>query len=264
MLTTYFREKFPCGTGEPPFFFFPSKSSFYFPDRTYFFQGVGTSDFMEEQVKSKQRVSDHGEVFTAEREVNAMLDLVKNETERIDSRFLEPACGNGNFLAAILNRKLEAVRKRYGKFPADFERYSVVAVMSIYGVELLPDNAEECRERLFQIWDSAYTQNCKSDACDECRQAVRYILSRNSLCGDALTLKQSNGEPIIFAEWAMVTPVLVKRRDFRLDQMLEGHDDSELWYLMNNWEYDKEVKAYIPKPIKEYPLTDYRKVQNHV
>ena len=77
---------------------------------------------MNNQVKSKQRVADHGEVFTAEREVNAMLDLVKQETERIDSRFLEPACGDGNFLAEILRRKLAVVKARYKNNIADYER----------------------------------------------------------------------------------------------------------------------------------------------
>ena len=99
------------------------------------------------QVKSRNRVTDHGEVFTAEREVNAMLDLVIHETERIESRFLEPACGNGNFLSEILSRKMRVVEQRYGKNQLEFERYSVVAVGSIYGVELLSDNAKECRER---------------------------------------------------------------------------------------------------------------------
>lgn len=103
---------------------------------------------MEKQVKSKKRVADHGEVFTAEREVNAMLDLVKHETERIESTFLEPACGNGNFLAEILRRKL-AIVDQYKRFPSDWERYSVVAMMSIYGVDILPDNVAECRERLY-------------------------------------------------------------------------------------------------------------------
>ena len=76
------------------------------------------------QVKSKKRVADHGEVFTAEREVNAMLDLVKQETERIDSRFLEPACGDGNFLTEVLKRKLIVVENRYRKSQLEFERYS--------------------------------------------------------------------------------------------------------------------------------------------
>ena len=110
----------------------------------------------EKQVKSRQRVADHGEVFTAEREVRAMCDLVKSETERIESRFLEPACGNGNFLAEVLRRKLAVVKSRYGKNPSDYERYSVLAVTSIYGVDILADNAQECRERLFALWNEEY------------------------------------------------------------------------------------------------------------
>ena len=115
------------------------------------------------QTKSKLRVADHGEVFTAEREVNAMLDLVKQETERIDSRFLEPACGTGNFLAEILRRKLNVVKSRYGKHRPDYERYGVIAITSIYGVDILPDNVLECRNRLFDIWNKEYIKYCKSD-----------------------------------------------------------------------------------------------------
>ncbi|WP_293693396.1 hypothetical protein [uncultured Phascolarctobacterium sp.] len=105
----------------------------------------------ERQVKSKERVANHGEVFTAEREVKAMCDLVKTETERIESRFLEPACGTGNFLAEVLSRKLAVVKNRYGKSPFDYERYSVLAMTSLYGVDILADNAQECRERLYDI-----------------------------------------------------------------------------------------------------------------
>ena len=111
---------------------------------------------MENQVKSKQRVADHGEVFTAEREVNAMLDLVKNETERIDSRFLEPACGDGNFLAEILRRKLAVVKRKYTKSPADYAKNAILAVSSMYGVDILQDNVEACRKRLFSMWDKEY------------------------------------------------------------------------------------------------------------
>ena len=118
----------------------------------------------ESQVKSKQRVADHGEVFTAEREVNAMLDLVKPETERIDSRFLEPACGEGAFLTEILRRKLATVKAQYGKSPYDYERYAVLAATSIYGVDILQDNVEVCRRQLFEIWDKAYTATAKEQA----------------------------------------------------------------------------------------------------
>src|SRR5947209_1632607 len=83
-------------------------------------------------VVSKKRVADHGEVYTRPREVNAMLDLVKQETERIDSRFLEPACGHGNFLAEIVQRKLRVVESRYARSPLEHERYTLLAVSSLY------------------------------------------------------------------------------------------------------------------------------------
>ena len=124
---------------------------------------------VNEQVKSRKRVADHGEVFTSEREVNAMLDLVKQETERIDSRFLEPACGTGNFLAEILNRKLKVVKKRYSNNKLDYEKYAVLAITSIYGVDILEDNVLECRNRMFSIFNDEYTKICKEDANDECR-----------------------------------------------------------------------------------------------
>ena len=220
------------------------------------------SNAKETQVKSKQRVADHGEVFTAEREVNAMLDLVKEETERIDSRFLEPACGDGNFLSEIIKRKLTVVESRYGKIPADYEKYSVVAISSIYGVELLQDNVIKCRDRLFQIWNKEYIKNCKNDTSEQCRQAIKFILERNILCCDALSLKSSSGDPIIFSEWSLVTGNMIKRRDFRLDEMIEGHN-KQATLFMADWEYDEEIKAYIPRPIKEFPLIDYRRVQEH-
>ena len=116
-------------------------------------------DKNEKQVVSKQRVADHGEVYTAKREVNAMLDLVKEETERIDSRFLEPACGTGNFLVEILNRKMEAVHRRHAKNQFEYDLASAQAVSSMYGVELLPDNVETCIERLFQQFKEIYREH---------------------------------------------------------------------------------------------------------
>ena len=148
----------------------------------------------EKQIKSKERVAEHGEVFTAEREVKAMCDLVKCETERIESRFLEPACGNGNFLAEILNRKLDVVFNRYGKSIAEYERYSILAVSSLYGVDIMEDNAKECRKRLYNIWNERYTQLWKSQADEKVQAAARFIISRNILYGDALTMKRNDGE----------------------------------------------------------------------
>src|SRR5437773_7731916 len=110
------------------------------------------AELMEKQVRSKQRVADHGEVFTPAWMVEAMLDLVKAETERIDSRFLEPACGSGNFLVQVLRRKLTAVELKFGK--SDFEKrhYALLGLMCIYGIELLDDNIAECREILLETF----------------------------------------------------------------------------------------------------------------
>lgn len=230
---------------------------------------------MAEQVKSKQRVADHGEVFTNEREVNAMLDMVKQETERIDSRFLEPACGDGNFLAEILRRKLAVVDQRYGKNAPDWEKYAFVAVGSIYGVELLPDNAAECRERLLTIADDSWCKATKAAGDARFLNAIRFLLSRNILNGDALTMLDAQGNPIIFSEWSLVSGEKVKRRDFRLDEMLEGNvGQNESLSLFGDiadngninprseWEYDEETQAFIPKPIAEYPLTSFYEVMD--
>ena len=185
----------------------------------------------EKQVKSKQRVADHGEVFTAEREVNAMLDLVKHETENIDSRFLEPACGNGNFLAEILRRKLAVVKKKYKKSKSDYEKFSVLAVSSIYGVDILLDNVVACRERLFTIWYHEYKAVCKKEVNEDCLKAVRFILGKNIVCGNALSLKKvdedgfDTDEPIVFSEWSMVTGFKIQRRDYRFDKLLEGNNE---------------------------------------
>lgn len=224
---------------------------------------------MAEQVKSKQRVADHGEVFTNEREVNAMLDMVKQETERIDSRFLEPACGDGNFLAEILRRKLAVVNQRYGRNARDWEKYAFVAVGSIYGVELLPDNAADCRARLFAILEASWNKVTKATGDPRFLDAIRYVLSRNILNGDALTMLDVEGSPIIFSEWSLVTGDKIKRCDFRLDEMLEGNGEHEQFSLfgssgsaITDWEYDEETQSFIPKPITEYPLTSFYEVMN--
>ena len=178
------------------------------------------------QTKSKERVRDHGEVFTAEREVKAMCDLVKDETERIDSRFLEPACGDGNFLAEILTRKLQVVKKKYGKSVTDYEKNSLLAVSGIYGVDILYDNVLACRKRMFDIWNDEYSRVCKGAEDEQMRNAIKFILQRNIVCGNALTLKcvddkgQDTDEPIVFSEWAFVTGSMLQRSDYSFAAML--------------------------------------------
>ena len=235
---------------------------------TRFCYGVFSCEFKggwkmpQKQVKSKERVADLGEVFTAEREVNAMLDLVKQETERIDSRFLEPACGEGAFLTEILRRKMAVVKNIYGKSPYDYERYAVLAVTSIYGVDIMEDNTEICRQKLFEIWDKEYTANAKEQANDQCRKTVKFILSKNIICGDALTMLKNDGKPIEFAEWSLVTGNQIKRRDYALNELLDGHE-RQMNFFMIGWEYDEETDAFIPSPVREYPLTDYRRLSDN-
>jgi len=211
----------------------------------------------EKQVKSKKRVADHGEVFTNEREVNAMLDLVKQETERIESRFLEPACGNGNFLAEVLRRKLHIVDSRYTKNQNDWERYAVIAVSSIYGVEILQDNAQECRERLFEIFDKHYTLLYKNKCKDECRRSIQYLLQRNILWGDALDFcNPITKEPIVFSEWSAVNGSMLKRRDYVFRFLVE---QSHQFSLFN----DEGEAAAIDEPVKDYPLIHFLKLGEH-
>lgn len=226
---------------------------------------------MTKQVKSKQRVADHGEVFTAEREVKAMCDLVKQETERIDSRFLEPACGDGNFLSEILTRKLIIVKNKYKKSSYDYERNSLLALSSIYGVDILLDNAIACRKRLFTIWDKEYKKVCKKECSDDTREAAKFILSRNIVCGNALSLRcvDENGkdtnEPIVFSEWTFpFNDSKMQRKDYTFDELLNGKTESpkkkkekEQLSLFEESQPNEEGKF-----LKQY-ISNYRRVQDN-
>lgn len=195
-------------------------------------------------VKSKQRVADHGEVFTPPWLVEAMLDLVKGETERIDARFLEPACGSGNFLVPILRRKLAAVELKYGK--SDFERrhYALLALMCLYGIELLPDNIAECRANLLDIF-ADYLNLAESD---DLYRAADYVLTQNLVHGDALTMRTHDGRPITFAEWGYLGKGKFQRRDFRFDALTQSAAFSEEGSLFAHL-----GKHDIFQPVKTWP-----------
>lgn len=238
---------------------------------------------MSDQIKSRERVADHGEVFTAEREVNAMLDLVKQETERVDSRFLEPACGDGNFLVEILRRKLDAAKRRATPprrkkpIPSEFEKQSVIAVASIYGVDLLIDNVRACRKRLFCIWNNEYKTVCMNEVDNECRKAVRFILKKNVVCGNALTLKvvdkncEDTNEPIVFSEWSFITGANLQRKDYRFDKLLAGEyeptakekpRDPKTNDQRNLFDLTEEEPSDEGEFLTSY-VADYRRIQRH-
>lgn len=206
------------------------------------------------QVKSKKRVADHGEVFTNDREVNAMLDLVKQETERIDSRFLEPACGNGNFLAEVLKRKLMVVENRYGKSQIEWERNSFIAISNIYGVDILEDNALECQERLFTIFSKIYIDKFGINGKLEFLKSIKFILNRNILWGDALDFTNPvTKKQIVFSEWSMINENMVKRRDFVFKFLVEKTHQ----FSMFN---DEGNAAAIDEPVKNFPPIHYLKL----
>lgn len=210
-----------------------------------------------DQVVSKKRVADHGEVFTHEREVNDMLDLVKHETARIESRFLEPACGTGNFLVEVLERKLKVVEKRYSKNQLEYERYAILALSSIYGVDILKDNVQTCRDRLLGIFTHFYLQNYKKEIKSECLKAAEHILSKNILWGDALSLKTPDNEaaPIVFSEWSAVNGSMIKRRDFTMANLLESQplDGPNLFSDLGD-------KAFIPRPVADWPVVHFLRI----
>ena len=224
----------------------------------------------EVQVKSKQRVADHGEVFTAEREVKAMCDLVKQETERVDSRFLKPACGEGNFLVEILSRKLAVVTKKYKKSSYDWERYSLLALGSIYGGDLLSDNAQSCRDRLFGIWEKEYLAVCKNECNQDTKNSAKYIISKNIVCGNALTLMQVDenqqdiNTPIVFSEWTFpFNDAQMHRKDYTMAELLsssEQTDDIKKTGQLSLFANDEgEVE---PTFLKEY-ITHYRRLSEN-
>lgn len=201
-------------------------------------------------VKSKQRVADHGEVFSPAWLVEAMLDLVRGETERVDSRFLEPACGSGNFLLQILRRKLLAVELKYGR--SDFERrhYALLAVMCIYGIELLPDNIGECRANLLEI----LADYLKLEKSTEVYRAAAYVLSQNLIHGDALRMRASDDQPITFAEWGYLGTGKFQRRDFRLDVLTGSSDfsaEGSLFAHLAKHELFTPTKLYAPMTVSE-------------
>lgn len=216
------------------------------------------------QIISRQRVTERGEVFTAEREVNAMLDLVANECLRPDSRFLEPACGNGNFLTAILKRKLSELRRKYKNSPYDYEKQAIVAIGSLYGVDIMRDNVEECRERLFSIWNEEYTAHCKSEASEEARQAAKFIISRNIINGNALTLMCVDAEgndtsaPIVFSEWTLISSNRMQRSDYTMSDLLLYNDSSEGNLFALSEEQKEEGGIFLRRYI-----THYKKVQDY-
>lgn len=211
-------------------------------------------------IRSKKRVTDHGEVFTPPWLVEKMLDLVKGETERIDSRFLEPACGSGNFLVPILQRKLAAVEARYGKVAFEKRHYALVALASLYGIELLADNIAECRANMLDV----FAQYLALAEDDDLYRAASHFLSTNLIHGDAMTMKNKDGRSITIVEWSYIGKGKFNRRDFRLDVLTEMsslRDENSLFAGLGNHEIFKPTKNYPPMTVRELAALDRGEAQ---
>lgn len=209
--------------------------------------------------KSRERIRDHGEVFTPDFIVEDMLNLVINETQRIESRFLEPACGDGNFLIKILERKLEVVKRNYRKSQFDYERYSLLAISSLYGVELLEDNTKKARARLYDYFFKQYCKLYKETINSEFLKNIEYLLNRNIIQGDALTLKDPNGEPIVFSEWSLANGKKIKRRDFQYSDLATLDQNNPSLFSISETS-DTGETVFSPLPVKEYPLINFMEI----
>ena len=211
-----------------------------------------TNENTKSQIKSRQRVAQHGEVFTNPREVNAMLDLVRNETFRIDSRFLEPACGDGNFLIEILRRKLSLLSSV--KSSTEWEFNSLIAVGSCYGIELLEDNAEACRERLYR---EVVGQMGRMGNLGGYGKSLRYMLRKNIVCGDALTYRTADNKPITFCEWTPIAGSMqFSRRDFQFDFLVNQTHQYSL--------FDEQGEAQnFDEPVRSYPPMHYTQLYKY-
>ena len=205
------------------------------------------------QVKSKQRVADHGEVYTNPREINAMLNLVKEQSQSLTATFLEPACGNGNFLIEILHRKLHTLAKQYQNNPLAYNTHLLQVVSSIYGIDLLPDNIAECHKRLFAQISTTYTQTQSRPLPLSLAKSLVFVMQKNILCGDALTYKTTNGNPIIFYEWLfkssnnedVLDQIMYKTSVFEMTTLKEGDKNTQ-----TAMDFDRDINA-------EPPITDY-------
>jgi len=216
--------------------------------------GLDIHDF---DIDSKRRVVDHSEVFTNEREIEGMLNLVEHETQRLESRFLEPACGTGNFLAEILIRKLLVIDKTHAGNNLETERRVLIALSSLYGIEILLDNVLSCRMRLESIVKNFFVKVIDNNLDSKFSGSVRKILELNIVHGDATSLKFISGDPIIFPEWSFVNESMLKRRDFSFGHLIEFQEIGAEGLFS-----DLGSDVFIPTPVKNFPLVSFLEIEN--
>ena len=213
----------------------PSGVIFNFVNRVDVSLLIEYNRYMNKQIKSKSRVTQFGEVYTAKQQVDAMVDLVDDTVRELTSTVLEPACGNGNFLAEILNRKIQTAD---ALFDGDMQRYTILlakAVSSIYGVDIQRDNVIECRQRLTRLLMHAFKRTTTLLMSPALLHAIEFILSKNIVCGNTLTAETDSGSPLTFSEWAIQDDGLIVRLEYRFDDLLNGESDRKLKTYKYDW-----------------------------
>jgi len=172
------------------------------------------------QIKSKKRVTEFGEVNTSFQTIEHIIDLVGNEAMRYDSKFLDPACGDGNFLVALFDRKLASLEGKLHKNATLCEEKLMIALGSIYGIDKLKDNIVEARIRILKQFSNAYAKLFDSEVKKNTLCSAEYIVSKNIIFGDVLTLEdyESRNE-IIFSEW-FFSNMQINKIDHRIKSLL--------------------------------------------
>ena len=207
------------------------------------------------QIKNRDRVTKFAEVNTSQKEIVNMLNLVEQETLRIESRFLESACGDGNFLLEILSRKIDILSKKYKKNQYEFERNSIVMVGSLYGIDILLDNTLTAKKKLLDKFLQKYNELFQETISEEFIKSIQFIIDKNIVHGDALTLNKVNSkEPIVFSQCNIIDNK-VKRRDYSFANLISyaPFDKDTLFSDLGD-------EVSIPKTVKDYNLVDYKKV----
>jgi len=210
----------------------------------------------DKQIKTRDRVAKFGEVNTAKKEIYEMLNLVDNETQRFDSRFLEPACGDGNFLITVLKKKLEILSIKFKKNQYEYERNGFVIIGSLYGIDILEDNIKATRKRIYENFFKFYSNLFSKNLNHNFLTSINFVIEKNIIHGDAITLKQANSnDPIVFSEWGLINNK-VKRRDFTMNDLL-NYEQIKSTPLFS----DTGSDVFLPRSQKEYPLIDFDKIK---
>ena len=210
------------------------------------------------QLKEKKRIEDFGEVLTPNTQVKEMLDLVEIENNRIDSKFLEPACGTGNFLGKILVKKIKIINNKYGSNKLDYERYLFLAVSSIYGIDILRDNVASCKNILFEKTIENYNKLFGKLGNPKLLNTIKFVLDLNIIWGDALKLiNMGKKTPIVFSNWSIISGSLVKRTEYKFLDLI-AYQPFEEGTLFS----DLGDKVIIPDPVKDYKPIHYLNIAN--